>query len=254
MVLWTAEHAMTLLPSVAIMIALAYILNKYIGHREWKNRMIPFHVLTALLVLLEIGKQVVSLSRGYDLYHLPFHFCSLFIFMLPVMSLYRGKHAETVRGITSALCCAVFLLMMIYPELIYSAQNIRSFFTDFFSFHTVMFHGVVVFAFILIVALRLHSPNQKREQKGLVLFMLSFCTVSASMAQLLKTNFNNFYSCNIPPLETVRQNMQGFLGYGMTQVLYILIVSALDVAFVFGAYWLYRLLRRIFAGRQVVNT
>ena len=245
MELWTKEHAYTLLPAVAVMLAICVILRKTLGNKDVKVRMIPFQVLAWLLFALEIGKQTVSLTRGYDLYHLPFHFCSLFIFMLPVMAVYRGKHEQTVRGLTAALCASVFLLMMIYPSLIYSAWDITHFFNDFMAFHTVAFHNIVVMEFFLIVALRLHTPGTKREQTFIVLFILAFCAVCGSMSQLLKTNYNNMYSCNIPPLESLRLSLQPVLGYGVTQLLYVLIVSALDVGFVLMCYWLYRGVRRL---------
>lgn len=251
MQLWTVEHVKTLLPAVAVMLFAAWILHRYLGDKRWEIRMIPFHILTAAIVLLEIGKQVTSLRIGYDLYHLPFHFCSMFIFMMPVMSLYRGKRQEAVRGITAALFCATSLLTLIYPSLIYGAADIQSFFTRFLSFHTVAFHNIVLFGFILILALRLHTPEVKTEQKSMVLFMVCFCVISATMAQVLKTNFNNFYSCNIAPLETLRQNMQAAMGYGATQAIYILIVTVLDILFVFGSYWLYIGLRKLTAGKQM---
>lgn len=241
MELWTVEHIKTLLPALAVMIGIAAVLRKTLGGKPEQIRMIPFQIIAVLLVALEVGKQGLSLARGYDLYHLPFHFCSLFIFALPAMAFYRGEKRQTVRGIAAALCAALFLLMLIYPNLIYSGGNIREFFTDYFSFHTVAFHNLVMLAFVLMVALRIHIPAPKGEAKAVVLSTVVFCVVSATMAQLLKTNYANYYSCNIPPLKAVRVNLQGVLGYGFTQLLYILIVSMLNIVFVLGAYWLYRL-------------
>lgn len=241
MELWTVEHIKTLLPALAVMIGIAAVLRKTLGGKPEQIRMIPFQIIAVLLVALEVGKQGLSLARGYDLYHLPFHFCSLFIFALPAMAFYRGEKRQTVRGIAAALCAALFLLMLIYPNLIYSGGNIREFFTDYFSFHTVAFHNLVMLAFVLMVALRIHIPAPKGEAKAVVLSTVVFCVVSATMAQLLKTNYANYYSCDIPPLEAVRVNLQGVLGYGFTQLLYILIVSMLNIVFVLGAYWLYRL-------------
>lgn len=250
MELWSKEHMITLLPAVAVMIIIALILRATIGKKDMKIRMIPFQILTVILFLLEIGKQVDSYLHGYDLYHLPFHFCSLFIFMLPIMAFYRGKHENTVRAITATLCASVFLLMMIYPCLIYSAGNINAFFTEYQSMHTVAFHNIVVFEFILIVALGLHTPAPKGEPKVLVIFMLCFCAVSATMAQLLKTNYNNFYTCNIPPLETVRVAVASALGEGVAAVVYVLIVTVLDVLFVQLAYQLCKALLRLFSGAK----
>ena len=248
MQLWTYEHTVTLLPAVAAMLIIAGLLRLTIGQKPLQIRMIPIRIIAVLILLLEIGKQVVSLSRGYDLYHLPFHFCSLFIFVLPFMAAYRGHHLQKIYGLTAALCVSVMLLTLIYPVLIYSDGDIRSFFTDYMSFHTVIFHNLVIFAAILIIALRVHSPS-RGERKVLLWFTVGFCVVSATMAQLLKTNFNNFYTCNIPPLEALRVSVQGYLGYGVTQAIYIAIIIVLDILFVQGAYWFYRGLRRLFAGK-----
>ena len=195
-----------------------------------------------LLLALEVGKQGVSLGRGYDLYHLPFHFCSLFIFMLPLMAFYQGRHKQTVFAVTPVLCAALFLLMLIYPNLIYSAGNINHFFDEFLSFHTVAFHNIVMLAFVLIVALRLHVPTKTGEQKAIIFFTIGFCIVAATMSQLLKTNYGNFYSCNIPVFEALRTSMQGVLGYGLTQLIYVGVLVVLHILFLLGAYWFYRLL------------
>ena len=158
MELWTAEHAKTLLPALAVMLVLAWVLQRVIGNKSHKIRMIPIQVIACLLLLLELGKQAVSLAHGYDLYHLPFHFCSLFIFMLPLMAFYKGKHKQTVYAITASLCMAVCALMLIYPALIYSDGNIREFFTNYISFHTVAFHNLVMLSAILIPVLLIGVP------------------------------------------------------------------------------------------------
>lgn len=252
MQLWTSTHARTLLPAVAVMLLLGFGLRKLLGNRDRRVRMIPLQIVAVLFVVLEIGKQWVSASDGYDLYHLPFHFCSLVVFAVPVMAFYRGRHTQKVNAVVSSICASVFLLMMIYPVLIYSEANIQEFFANYLSFHTVAFHNLVVFAFVLILALRLYEPAPKGEAKAVLWFMVGFCVVSAAMAQLLKTNFNNFYSCNIGPLETLRCNVQGFIGYGLTQLLYVLIVSALNILFLQMAHRLVRLVTRKKAGKEVL--
>lgn len=250
MELWTQAHRDTLIPATVLMALLAMVLRRFLGKKDLEVRMLPLKIVACLVLLLELGKQGVSLAKGYDLYCLPFHFCSLFIFMLPLAAFYRGRWKKSVWEITGALCTAVFMLMMIYPSLIYGQWNIENFFQEYMSFHTVAFHNLVVLAFFLMVALELHDPECKADNRAIALFMLGFCTVSATMAQLLKTNFNNFYSCNIPPLETLRISIQGVLGVGLTQLLYVLIVTVLDFGFVFGCYALCRLAWRLAAQRR----
>lgn len=245
MELWTYEHAITLLPALAAMLVIGLVLRLTIGGKPLKIRMIPFQVLACILLALEVGKQVTSIIDGYDLYRLPFHFCSLFIFMLPIMSFYKGKHRETVTAITTAICAALFALMLIYPNLIYGAGNIRDYFDGFIDFHTVTFHNIVMLEFVLIVALRLHEPDKKRDIKSAIIFTLYFCAVSATMAQILKTNYANFHSCNIPVFEEIRLSMADVIGAVPVQIIYILILTVLNVLFVVGSYMLYTFLYRL---------
>ena len=145
--------------------------------------------------------------------------------------------------ITELLNMIIFLLMVIYPSLIYSGAAIDSTFKDFFSFHTVVFHTIATFTFFLIIALDLHTPELKRDLLAIVVFMVVYCAVAGFVAQVLKTNYNNFYNCNIPPLQVLKDKIQPVLGYPVTQTLYVLIVSVLDLAFTQGAYQFYRLMR-----------
>ena len=238
--LWSVAHAKTLLPAVAVMLVIALVLRRFLIHKEEKWRILPLQLIGAMLLLLEAGKQGISLYRGYDLYHLPFHFCSLFIFMVPLMAFYRGRHKQNVRAITAAITASLFILMLIYPCLIYSQWDIENYFRDYMAFHTVTFHNLVMLAFLLIPALELHTPAGKAETKALMWFVAGFCLVSASMAQILKTNYANYYTCNIPVFETVRQAVQGVAGYAVAQIVYVSIVSVLNFLFVYGAQWAYR--------------
>ncbi len=221
------------------------------SHHHWKqaleNTYDPLSDNFACIAfILEIGKQVISFSRGYDLYHIPLHFCSLFIFALPVMAFYKGKHRRTVTAVTTALCSALFSLMLIYPNIIYGEGSIRNFFTDYMSFHTVTFHNLVMLEFLLILFLNLHTPDIKKDAKYIILFTVCFCIAAASMSQIIKTNFANFYQCNVPVLESVRLSLQKSIGYALTQLIYVLINSILHIVFVFVFYCLYCLVSRLF--------
>ncbi len=246
MELWTSAHLKTLLPALAVMLIVTFLLRLWLGKKSLRVRMIPLQVVAALLVILEVFKQVISLAKGYDLYHIPLHFCSLVLFSLPAFAFYRGKHRRTVASIAVSLTSAVFVLTAIYPALIYSAGNIQNYFTDFFSFHTVTFHNLAMLAFMLMVGLNVFEPK-KGDWKSPVLFIGAYCIVAAIFSHLLKTNFNNLYQCNIAPLESVRLSVQAAIGYWPTQILYVLIVTCLDMLFTFGAYHFYRLCRRLFA-------
>jgi hypothetical protein len=232
------------------MVIVSLLLRYILGSKPLRIRLIPFQVITVLLLVLELGKQINSSIGSYDLYSIPLHFCSMALFTMPVMSFYNGKHAQIVRAVTASVCGSIFLLTAIYPELIYSGACVDSYFTDFGSFHTVTFHNLVMFAFLLIPALNLHEEPGRHDVRASALFILGYSAVAAPLAQILKVNFNNFYSCNVGPLEQVRISLQAVLGYGLTQVLYVLIVVMLDVLFTIMCYWFYRLLRLVSVGRK----
>ena len=253
MVLWTPTHVQTLLPAIIAMLVIATVLRLTLGKKDRKIRMIPFQILACVLVLLEIGKQALSLYEGYDLYHLPFHFCSILIFLPVIMAFYRGKHEKTISCITTAVLAAVFILTAAYPDLIYSAQAVKEFTTNFFSFHTVAFHNVAMLLFVLVPALDLHEPEAKGEPKKVFWFILGYCMIAATMAHLLKTNYNNFYTCNIAPLETVRLAVEAALGSTVAAICYVVIVTIMDLSFVTGAYWLYRLIRKLLTKEKKVS-
>ena len=250
MELWTKTHALSLLPAVAVMLLLTLVLRRFLGNKPLKIRIIPLQIVAVILVLIEIGKQVLSFRNGYDIYHIPLHFCSLFIFMLPLAAFCRGKHQEKIRCIAAALCASVTGLMLIYPDLIYSAGNVQEFFTNYFSFHTVFFHNLVVLAFLLILGLNLYEPGQKKECRVVLWFIVGYCLIAAPMAQILQTNFNNFYRCNIAPLEAIRAAVEAALGYAPAQVLYVCIVIVMDIVFVQVFFLLYRLLQKCFPAKS----
>ncbi len=243
MELWSDAHIATLLPTALAMLLISAILGYVLKNKSEKIRMIPFQVCAILLFVLEIGKQADSFSNGYDLYHLPFHYCSLLIVAPLIMGFYNGKHTELVRGVITSICTAVALLTLIYPCLIYSADNIRNYFTTYLDFHTVTFHSICIMLPMLILSLRLHPTTVKGTNTAIVVAMIIYSIIAASMAHLLKTNYANMYQCNVPPLENVRQIVQQALGYTTAQLLYVTIVSVLQVLFTIGAYYLYRGIR-----------
>ena len=180
-------------------------------------------------------------ESGYDLYHIPLHVCSLFIPLLPAMSFYKGKHKDVVNTIACTVTISLMAFMTIYPNLIYGSWNIIGFFDTYFDFHTVFFHNVVIFEFILIIVLRLHHVNREKSYvKHVAIFGACFAAVAAIMSQLLKTNYANFYTCNIGPVNAFVESIKASLGYAVGQTIYVLILAALHVVFFIGMYYLYR--------------
>lgn len=238
---WTTPHLIQLLSTEIIMIIIAIILNKLIGKKPLKIRMIPYQILTVILLLSEVGKQCISLKRGYDLYHIPLHVCSLFLILTPLMSFYKGKNKDVIRSITCAITMALMLFMVVYPNLIYGAYNIEHFFDGtYFDFHTVFYHNVVIFQFILIIALRLHHIDHgKRNIKGIVLFAAMFSAAAGIMSQVLKTNFAKFYYCDAIGIGGLVDQLKGVIGEVAGQTIYVIFWSIFHVLFFLLSYFIF---------------
>lgn len=248
MQLWTYEHFYSFVPSLIAMIIITWLLRIWLIKKDIKIRIIPLQIIAIFLLILEVLKQGTSIIEDYDLYYLPFHFCSLFLFLLPAMSFYWGQHKEVVDSITATCELCVFLFMIVYPALIYGAGDIQNFFNfeRFYSFHTVTYHTLVVFVMFLIIGLDLHVPSEKRYYKQLWIFIICFSIIAAIMSQIFKTNYGGFYECNVAPIEDIRQELLKKIPYFWAHTLYLTVFIILHILFVSGVYSLYIFIQNLF--------
>ena len=99
MELWTKWHAMTIIPVFVAGIAFSILLGYLLRNQSEKIRLIPVQIIAVVIIVLEIIKQTFSIIEGYDLYHIPLHFCSLFLFLIPLAAFYNGKHKKLSFGL-----------------------------------------------------------------------------------------------------------------------------------------------------------
>ncbi len=211
------------------MVLISLLLRRFLIDKPLNVRMIPFQVLSVFLVLIEIGKQVLSLIEGYQLYYLPFHYCSLFIFVFPLQAIYNGKHKNVIGDFSVAISATVVALMLAYPELIYSSFHIKRYFTDYISFHTVTYHNIIIFELFLIFALNIHSPKFKRSLKHIIFILVAFLVLSAIMAYTLKTNYANLYVSTITPISAIWGKVRELIGVIPAQVIYVILMISTKI-------------------------
>ena len=228
---WTKEHVYTLIPTMVIEIILAIVIGHFMKGKSDKVRMIPIKIIAVILLLLEVWKQIYSIINGYDLYRLPFHFCSLFLFFVPIAAFYDGKYKDIFRLLSIVISTCLFLFMTIYPNIVYSGDSIISslnFITFkggwFIDFHSWVFHGLALFLFFLFVALDVCNLNKKKDLKIIVIAFSIYCLIVGPFSQIVKTNYNNFYHSNAPFIEDIRLKLVESLSWG-GQLIYVLIIS-----------------------------
>ena len=229
---WTKLHVYLLVPSFIIFILAAWFIGYKLKDKSERIQRLPLQIVTGLILILELWKQIRGFIVGYDLYWIPLHFCSLFLYTLPLAAYYNGKHKEALKVLAGIVASCLFLFMAVYPNIVYgdgaivSAYNYITFQGGGFSeFHSVTFHGLALFSFFLFVFQNICTFDTKRDLKVLLIFFLGYCLIVGTLSQVIQTNFNNFYHSNAPFLEDFRLSMIDKLGYG-GQIIYVLMISA----------------------------
>ena len=231
-VMWTHAHVVTLLPAIAVYIVVAIILGVLLRKASEKVRMIPIHIITILLIGLEVIKQYKAFQDGtYEFKELPLYYCSLFLFFYLFVSLYKGKDQNCFRVLTVTSGITVFVVMMVFPDIIYSDSAIENALNDFGDFHTVAFHNLVFLGTALMISLRLFEINFKKDLICTLSVYLMYCVVAAPTAIYLGENFNQFHHCYVPQIENLRQLFISNMGASFGQAFYMFCNTITTVGF-----------------------
>ena len=220
----------TLLPAVLIGFGFAVLLRLLIGRAPLFVRLIPIQVLSIVLIGLEIEKQRASLAAGYDLFHLPFHYCSLMLLFFPLAAFSFGKIGEVLRSVALAIAGTVTVITLIAPETIFPAEHISLFYEHFFSYHTVIFHCLVPVYFFLLLALDLCRIRVGWDLLFVCVTVIGYSVLATKMAWHYETNYSNFLYCKIEALEEKRLLLVAEHGEEATRLIYARAVGAVHLA------------------------
>jgi hypothetical protein len=238
--MWTQTHFWQIIPTFIVLIALAIFLAWVLKDKSEKIRNLPFQILAVGLLVLEVIKQIDKIGPdGYDMYALPFHFCSLFLYAYPLHAFYKGKYKKTVNTIAFACGASLFFFMLVMPTVVYSESNIQQYFDSYDDFHTVTFHSYACFYFLLMVAMRVYTPDVKSDVKVIASFFSGYVVVATAMSYITEQNFHNLLRCNLQAGEDIRVALVNSIG-GMGQFLYTIAMFALTIVFVLIAYFAVR--------------
>ena len=250
---WSRFRAYTLIPVFIVIILFSFFLYKIIKNKEDNKKMLPIMIVTIVLLVLEFFKQLLSIIRGYDLYHIPLHFCSLFLYFLPLTVFYNGKYKNIFRVLAGVISTCLFLFMSVYPLLIYPDNDIRMikvFFSGediyrFFQFHSVIFHNIALLPFFFFAFGSICEFDTKKDLKAIVIAFAIYAVIAGTLANVIDTNFNNFRSCNADFLENVRLSLVNSLG-GFGQLIYVLMIGVGTIAVPIAAYFILKLFTKAY--------
>lgn len=246
--LWSKWHAISILPTQAFFLLAAIGLGLLLKNKSEKVKFIPLQIIAVIIVLMEIGKQINSAIGGYDLYALPFHYCSLFLYILPIHSFYKGKYKSYTDAVSFGCLASLLLFMLVAPTVVYSGDNVLNFFGSYGDFHTVAFHNIVCFYFFLTLTLNSYGERKvKKDFIVLAIFLGVYVAFATFLSHTLQVNFQNLLHCNLAALENVRVALVGAVGNFVGYAIYTVVIFVGTILFAYLSYYLTTLILSLVA-------
>lgn len=220
-IVWTNEEKYILPLTLGIIIITGLVLCVLLRNKREKIKNIPLVTITIIMLVMEVIKQVISFKEGYDLWTIPLHFCSLFLYFYPLATLTKGKVKEF--GVTMAFVSSCLMTALFYfnPSSIIS-ESASNVFGSFSNFHTFIYHHLVMLFLFTGLLLNMFKVSKKSFVHVLIGFS-AYALIAIPLAHVLDTNYCNILTSNIGFMENLRLNA-GQIIY--TIVMFLFAISA----------------------------
>ena len=174
-------------------VLISYFIYLITKNKSKKVRTIPFVVITVVLLIMEVAKQIYSIVNGYDLYYIPLQICSLFLFCFPLAVFARGRVSKWGWCMCLCLGCSLAFAQLFLSQIL-TRDYIFKLFTAQgtpFHYHTVFYHHLVVLFFVLMLFLKPYKPD-KRDIIPTIILYAGFMIISCIAANVLHTNYSGY--------------------------------------------------------------
>lgn len=199
---WTKDEIQIVPITLMVIIFLSVIINFYLRNKSEKIKRIPLLIITIIVLILEIIKQVYSLIKGYDLWKLPLHFCSIFLFVFSFASFGKGPLRKIGDVISLSGGFAVLIAFLISPRNIIgnACENV---FANFDQFHTFTYHFLVFFYFFILISSNLVKAKFS-DIKYIITTVLGYAIIAIVAGYSLNINYCSVLQNNYSFLEAIR--------------------------------------------------
>lgn len=199
---WTKNEAIIVPVGLVIIILLSIIINFCLRNKSDKIKRIPLFIITIIVLILEIIKQIYSIVVGYNLWKLPLHFCSIFLFVFSFASFGKGTLRKIGDVISLSGGFAVLVAFLVSPRNIIgnACDNV---FASFDTFHTFTYHFLVFFYFFILIGSNLVQAKFS-DLKYVVTAVLGYAIIAIVAGYTLNVNFCSVLHNSYSFLEAIR--------------------------------------------------
>ncbi|MGD9900918.1 MAG: hypothetical protein AB7S44_00020 [Spirochaetales bacterium] len=205
---WWTESQNEVFPlAFGIIIVVAIALGLLLKNKSEKIKNIPLLIITVLIIVAEIVKQVRAIEAGYGFWSIPLHYCSTFLIWFSMATFFKGKVKDAGQKISLLTGLAFLVGFIIGPSTIIgnATSNLTWSWSNFGNLHTFYYHFAVVLFVALQIAFKHPFPTIK-DLKRIGIPFFSWMIVSAIVANLLNVNFSNLLYSNIGFMDSIRIN------------------------------------------------
>lgn len=198
--------------SLLVILAISFVLRLVLKNKSNMAKQAPFFVITVILLVLEIIKQVLAMQGGYSIGALPMHFCSTYFVWFSLANFTKGKFRAAMK--TVAFVSTIYLVALFYfAPVIVIGDACKNIFATFGSFHTFVFHHLVILYFFLCLFLK-NYHFEKRHLLHWVVSISAYYLLAVFVANKTGVNFMSILYCEIQYIDNIRLTV-GQLAYNI---------------------------------------
>lgn len=192
----------------SIIIGLTVLIVFLLKNKSEKVKRIPLYIIGAILVVLEICKQIKNYNGYYtqhyfsfltgetaelDYWAFPFHFCSFFVFWCLFQLIFMNNKKLSIFFDNMAFIWATFisLLMLIYPGMIFGG-TVTNFYETGVINSTTLFHLIVLLYWGIALGLRTYKFDIKKIYQAPLCFII-YGTIVIPAVHIFKQNYCSLY-------------------------------------------------------------
>ena len=188
--------------TLCILLIITFLLWLLLRNKGEAVQGIPFKIIALILLIGEVVKQIISIRQGYNLWHLPLHFCSTYFIWFSIAEFSKGELHLSMRNMSFVATFYLCAAMYSYPgSIVPHCDNI---FKDYFSAHSFFFHHLVILYLLLTIAFKRYKPQKKDALVWVGCFTIYYALAFICAHTFEKNFFNILHSGPLTFIEPIR--------------------------------------------------